>query len=62
MWTGHIKTSNTPPAMLRASIDNAQDDMERRLLTEARVEARRGVNAVQAALEERRKRLLGGGG
>ncbi|MCM0020233.1 MAG: Fe-S protein assembly chaperone HscA [Tagaea sp.] len=36
--------------MLRASIDNAAEDMERRLLTEARVEARRAVNAVQSAL------------
>jgi molecular chaperone HscA len=36
--------------MLRDSIENARDDMERRLLTEARVEARRGVNAVRAAL------------
>jgi len=43
-------TEDEMAAMLRASIDNAQDDMERRLLTEARVEARRGVNAVQAAL------------
>jgi molecular chaperone HscA len=36
--------------MLRDSIDNARDDMERRLLVEARVEARRAVNAVQSAL------------
>jgi molecular chaperone HscA len=36
--------------MLRDSIENARDDMERRLLVEARVEARRGVNAVRAAL------------
>ncbi len=43
-------TEDEMAAMLRASIDNAQDDMERRLLTEARVEARRAVNAVQAAL------------
>lgn len=43
-------TEDEMAAMLRASIDNAQDDMERRLLTEARVEARRAFNAVQAAL------------
>lgn len=43
-------TEDEMAAMLRASIDNAQDDMERRLLTEARVEARRAVNAVQSAL------------
>jgi len=43
-------TEDEMAAMLRASIDNAQDDMERRLLTESRVEARRAVNAVQAAL------------
>ncbi|MBM3536255.1 MAG: Fe-S protein assembly chaperone HscA [Alphaproteobacteria bacterium] len=36
--------------MLRASIENAQEDMTRRLLTEARVEARRAVNAVTSAL------------
>jgi molecular chaperone HscA len=36
--------------MLRASIDNAEGDMDRRLLTEARVEARRAINALQAAL------------
>ncbi len=36
--------------MLRASIENAQEDMERRLLTEARVEARRAINAVASAL------------
>ena len=36
--------------MLRASIDNARDDMERRLLAESRVEARRAVNAVNSAL------------
>lgn len=36
--------------MLRASIDNAEADMERRLLTEARVEARRAINALEAAL------------
>lgn len=43
-------TEEEMAAMLRASIDNAADDMERRLLTEARVEARRAVNAVQSAL------------
>jgi molecular chaperone HscA len=36
--------------MLRASIENARDDMDRRLLTESRVEARRAVNAVNSAL------------
>ncbi len=36
--------------MLRASIDNAREDMDRRLLAEARVEARRAVNAVSSAL------------
>jgi len=36
--------------MLRDSLDNAREDMERRLLTEARVEATRGANAVRAAL------------
>jgi molecular chaperone HscA len=36
--------------MLRASIDNAEADMERRLLTEARVEARRAINALEAAM------------
>ncbi|MBL8806439.1 MAG: Fe-S protein assembly chaperone HscA [Rhodospirillales bacterium] len=43
-------TEDEMAAMLRASIENAADDMERRLLTEARVEARRAVNALQAAL------------
>lgn len=43
-------TEDEMAAMLRASIDNAAEDMERRLLTEARVEARRAVNAVQSAL------------
>jgi molecular chaperone HscA len=43
-------TEEEMAAMLRASIDNAAEDMERRLLTEARVEARRAVNAVQSAL------------
>jgi molecular chaperone HscA len=37
-------------AMLRDALDNAADDMDRRLLSEARVEARRALNAVQAAL------------
>ena len=37
-------------AMLRDSLEHAQDDMNRRLLTEARVDARRAVNAVQSAL------------
>ncbi|MBI3506531.1 MAG: Fe-S protein assembly chaperone HscA [Proteobacteria bacterium] len=43
-------TEDEMAAMLRASIDNAEGDMERRLLTEARVEARRAINALQAAL------------
>ncbi len=36
--------------MLRDSLDNAREDMERRLLVEARVEAERGVQAVKSAL------------
>jgi molecular chaperone HscA len=44
-------TEDEMAAMLRASIDNAADDMERRLLVEARVEARRAINALQSALE-----------
>ncbi|MBL8697672.1 MAG: Fe-S protein assembly chaperone HscA [Alphaproteobacteria bacterium] len=36
--------------MLRDSLDNAQEDMEARLLAETKVEARRTLNAVQAAL------------
>jgi len=36
--------------MLRDSLDNAEMDMEARLLAEAKVEARRTLNAVQAAL------------
>ena len=36
--------------MLRDSLEHAREDMERRLLTEARVEATRGANAVRAAL------------
>jgi molecular chaperone HscA len=36
--------------MLRDSIENAREDMERRLLTEARVDARRGIGAVRSAL------------
>jgi molecular chaperone HscA len=36
--------------MLRDSIEHAREDMERRLLTEARVEARRAANAVRSAL------------
>jgi molecular chaperone HscA len=43
-------TEDEMAAMLRASIDNAEDDMERRLLVEARVEARRALNALEAAL------------
>lgn len=37
-------------SMLRDSLEHARDDMERRLLVEARVDARRAVNAVQSAL------------
>ncbi|MCB2102886.1 MAG: Fe-S protein assembly chaperone HscA [Rhodobacterales bacterium] len=37
--------------MLYDSLKNAQDDMAVRLLTEARVEAQRSLNAVKAALE-----------
>ena len=37
-------------AMLRDSLDNAADDMALRLLAEAKVEARRSLNAVRAAL------------
>ncbi|HEX6978544.1 MAG TPA: Fe-S protein assembly chaperone HscA [Alphaproteobacteria bacterium] len=36
--------------MLRESIEHARDDMERRLLVEAKVEARRGIGAVRSAL------------
>src|SRR5690242_14596463 len=36
--------------MLRDSIENAREDMERRLLTEAKVDARRGIGAVRSAL------------
>ena len=36
--------------MLYDSLDNAEDDMARRLLTESRVEARRGLLALDAAL------------
>jgi molecular chaperone HscA len=37
--------------MLRDSIENAREDMERRLLTEAKVDARRGIGAVRSALQ-----------
>jgi molecular chaperone HscA len=37
-------------SMLRDSIENAREDMDRRLLAESRVEARRAVNAVRSAL------------
>lgn len=36
--------------MLRDSLDNAEEDMEARLLAETKVEARRTLNAVRAAL------------
>jgi len=36
--------------MLRESIEHAREDMERRLLVEAKVEARRGIGAVRSAL------------
>jgi molecular chaperone HscA len=38
--------------MLYDSMDNAEADMNLRLLTEARVEARRGILALQAALSK----------
>lgn len=41
---------DTMARMLRESLDNATDDMEQRLLVEARVEARRAVAALDAAL------------
>jgi len=41
---------DTMARMLRESLDNAADDMEQRLLVEARVEARRAVAALDAAL------------
>lgn len=37
-------------SMLRDSIENAREDMDRRMLAESRVEARRAVNAVRSAL------------
>ena len=43
-------TEDEMASMLRDSIDNAREDMEHRLLVEARVDARRAVNAVQSAL------------
>jgi len=43
-------TEDEMAAMLRASLDNAEDDMQRRLLVEARVDARRQLNALQSAL------------
>jgi len=36
---------------LRAAMEHAQDDMELRLLTEARVEAERAMKAVESALK-----------
>jgi molecular chaperone HscA len=41
---------DTMARMLRESLDHAADDMERRLLVEARVEARRATSALDAAL------------
>ena len=43
-------TEDEMAQMLRDSIDNAREDMEQRLLTEAKVEARRGISAVRSAL------------
>ncbi len=43
-------TEDEMAAMLRASMEHAKEDMEVRLLTEARVEARRSALAVQSAL------------
>ena len=43
-------TEDEMAAMLRASLDNAEDDMARRLLVEARVDARRQLNALASAL------------
>ena len=43
--------------MLRESMVHAREDMEMRLLTEARVEARRNVLAVQAAMNADRALL-----
>ncbi|MBZ5522278.1 MAG: Fe-S protein assembly chaperone HscA [Acidobacteriia bacterium] len=37
--------------MLRDSLDHAQDDMQRRLLIESRVDAKRAMNAVESALK-----------
>ncbi len=43
-------TEDEMAQMLRDSLDNAEEDMEARLLAEAKVEARRTLNAVRAAL------------
>ena len=43
-------TEDEMAQMLRDSLDNAEDDMDARLLAEAKVEARRTLNAVRAAL------------
>ena len=45
--------------MLRASLVNARDDMNRRLLTEARVEARRNILATRAAMQADQALLTG---
>jgi len=43
-------TEDEMAQMLRDTLDNAEEDMEARLLAEAKVEARRTLNAVRAAL------------
>ena len=47
--------------MLYDSLDNAEDDMTQRLLTEARVEARRSLLALDAALAKDGALLIGRG-
>ena len=48
-------------AMLRASIDHAGEDMQARMLTEQQVEARRVIEALNAALAQDAKTLLDAG-
>ncbi len=48
-------TEDEMAQMLRDSIDNAREDMEQRLLTEARVEARRGISARALGAGDRRR-------
>lgn len=45
-------TDNEIETMLRASMDNAQDDMEARRLREQQVEADRVIEALQAAMQQ----------